>query len=207
MYFLEKINEEWRWHFMRVIEEAELLSFFGLFHVKSLLSHNLISVQNVFSANVEHPIYSSIMSSNRIEFIKRMIVFDNAATRDDWWKTDKFTIFREVFELLDNQCAKNYTPHYFLVIDETLYPTRRRVIFKTYNKNKPGKYGVNFRSLGSSRKTYIYYAIPYCGKPKEITDSYIGASYTDSYIPLQLLALFWSSNLMYIKRSKITNEC
>ena len=36
-----------------------------------------------------------------------------------------------------------------IVIDEMLYPTRGGISFKTYNKDKPGKHGLNFRSLGS----------------------------------------------------------
>ena len=37
---------------------------------------------------------------------------------------------------------------------------------------------MNFGSLGSSRKSYVYYTLPYCGKPKKITDSYIGDNFT-----------------------------
>ena len=43
------------------------------------------------------------------------------------------------------------------------YPTRGGVSFKTYNKDKPAKYGLNFRSC--SRHRYVYYTIPYTGKP------------------------------------------
>ena len=60
-----------------------------------------------------------------------------------------------------------------LAIDETLYPTRRGISFKTYNKDKLAKYGLNFRSLSSSRHPYVYYTIPYTGKPEEITNAHI----------------------------------
>ena len=107
-----------------------------------------------------------------------MIGFDNAATREDRWKADKFTAFPEVLEMFNNHCAKNYTPDDFHAIDETLYPTCGRVILKIYNKDKPAKYGLKFRSLGSSRKAYVYYKIPYGCKSKEISDSYIGDTFT-----------------------------
>ena len=45
-------------------------------------------------------------------------------------------------------------------------------------KDKPAKYGVNFQILGSTRKAYVYYTIPYCGKPEVITDAYIGDTLT-----------------------------
>ena len=53
------------------------------------------------------------------------------------------------------------SPDDYIAIDETLYATRGGISFKTYNKDKPAKYGLNFRSLGSSRRPYnlLYYAI------------------------------------------------
>ena len=65
------------------------------------------------------------------------------------------------------------SPDDYIAIDETLYPTRCVISFKTYNKDKPAKYGLNFRSLGSSRRPYIYYTVPYTGKPVEVTESHI----------------------------------
>ena len=61
-----------------------------------------------------------------------------------------------------------------LAIDKILYPTRRSIWFKKDNEEKPAKYGLNSRSLGSAGNVYHYYTIPYCGKPVAITDSYIG---------------------------------
>ena len=65
------------------------------------------------------------------------------------------------------------SPDDYIAIDETLYPTRGGISFKTYNKNKPAKYDLNFRSLGSSRRPYIYDTVPYTGKPAEVTESHI----------------------------------
>ena len=62
------------------------------------------------------------------------------------------------------------SPDDYIAIDVTLYPRRCGISFKTYNKDKPAKYGLNFRSLGSS---YIYYTVPYTGKPVEVTESQI----------------------------------
>ena len=91
---------------------------------------------------------------------------------------DKFSAFREVFEMFNKQYARNYSPNDFLDIDETLYTTRGSIGFKTYNKDKPAKYELNFRSLRSARKAYVYYTIPYCGKPEIITNAYIGDTLT-----------------------------
>ena len=64
------------------------------------------------------------------------------------------------------------SPDNYIAIDET-YPTRGGLSFKTYNKDKPTKDGLNFRSLGSSRCPYIYYTMPYTGKPAEVIESHI----------------------------------
>ena len=64
------------------------------------------------------------------------------------------------------------SPDDYIAIDETLYPTRGGISFKTYNKDKPAKYLLNFRSLGSSRRSYIYYTVPYARKPVEVTESH-----------------------------------
>ena len=47
----------------------------------------------------------------------------------------------------------------YIAIDKKLYPTRGGIQFKTYNKDKPAKYGLNSRSLSSSRRPYIYYTM------------------------------------------------
>ena len=65
------------------------------------------------------------------------------------------------------------SPDDYITIDEILYPTRGGISFKTYNKDKPAKYGLNFRSLGSSRHPYIYYTVLYTAKPVEGTESHI----------------------------------
>ena len=100
--------------------------------------------------NVGHPIFSASMSFNRLVFIKAMISSDYANTRQERWRSDRFAAFREIFEEVNKCCAKNMSPDDYIAIDETLYPTRGGISFKTYNKDKPSKSGLNFRSLSSS---------------------------------------------------------
>ena len=63
------------------------------------------------------------------------------------------------------------SPDDYIAIDQTLYLTRGGISFKTYNKDKPAKYDLNFRSLGSSSCPYICYTVPCTGKPLEGTGS------------------------------------
>ena len=70
--------------------------------------------------------------------------------------TDNFAAFRDVFAEFNKFCARNMPPDDNIASEETLYPTRGGISFKTYNKDKSVKYGLDFRSLGSSRRPYIY---------------------------------------------------
>ena len=65
------------------------------------------------------------------------------------------------------------SPDDYIVLDQTLYPTRGVILFTTYNKDKSAKYGLNFRSLDSYRRPYIYYTVPYTRMPVEVTESHI----------------------------------
>lgn len=47
------------------------------------------------------------------------------------------------------------------------------IVFKTYNKDKPAKCGLNFRSLGSSTRFFIYLSVSYAGKINTVTKTYI----------------------------------
>lgn len=61
----------------------------------------------------------------------------------------------------------------YVAIDETLYSTRDKIAFKTYNKDKLAKYGLNFQSLGSSTWPQIYWSVSYTGKPNTVTNTHI----------------------------------
>ena len=60
--------------------------------------------------------------------------------------------------------AKCRYPSPMLSVDETLYLYRGAIGFKQYNSDKPGKYGLLFRSVCDSTITYTYYTLPYAGK-------------------------------------------
>ena len=84
-----------------------------------------------------------------------MTSFDDANTRQEQWRTDRFAPFREIFEDFNKYWIKNISPDDYIVINETLLPTSGGISFKTCNKDRPAKYDLNFRSLGSFRHHYI----------------------------------------------------
>ena len=132
-----------------------IVGYFGFFYDRGLFHHHLMNIENIFYEKVGHQRYSSIMNHNHLKLIKRMIIFDDSTTRNDRWKKDKLSAFREVFEMFKEQCGRNYWPDDILAMDETLYPTRWSIGLKTYNKNKLAKYGLHFQSLRNARKPYV----------------------------------------------------
>ena len=101
-----------------------------------------------------------------------MISFDDANTRQERWRTNRSAAFREIFDEFNKFWAKNMSPDDYIAINHP-YLTSGGISFKTYNKDKPAKCGLNFRSLDSSRRHYIYYTVPYTGKPVEVTEIHI----------------------------------
>ena len=92
--------------------------------------------------------------------------------RQEWWRTGRFAAFREIFEEFNKCCTKSISLDNYIAIDET-YPTRSGISFKTCSKDKPAQYSLNFTSLGSSRRPYTYYTVPYIRKTVEGTESHI----------------------------------
>ena len=92
----------------------------------------------------------------------------------------EFFPFREFFEFVNNTFLKLRKPSPHLAIDETLYSYRGRIGFKQYNPSKPAKYGLLFRSLCDSLVQYMYYCLPYAGKPTGTPNEFY-VTKTDEY--------------------------
>ena len=102
-----------------------------------------------------------------------MISFDDANTRQERWRAEIFAAFREIFEKFNKCCPKSMSPDNYIATDETWYPAKDGISFKTYNKDKPAKTSLDFTSLDSSRRPYISYSVPYTVIPAEVIESHI----------------------------------
>ena len=199
----EEVRSNDKHIYLREVTKEELLAFFGISYARGLLLQNFLKLRRLFSVDVGHPIFSAIMSFSRLVFIKAMIYFDDANTQQERWRTDRFAAFRETFEEFNKNCAKNMSPVDYIAIDETLYPARGGISFKTYNKDKSAKYGLNFRILGSSRRPYIYYTVPYTRKLVEITEIYI----KDTLILVKRIVEGYEQHGYSLKGTNISMDC
>lgn len=161
------IAENSKYYYMKETNIEELFAFIGLYIYRGLYKLNTLSVDKLFSNKYCPPIFSATMSRNRFSFIRANLCFDDASTRDERWKQDRFAAMRDIFELFNFECMSCLVPGDYLSLDETLYSMRNQISFKQYNPNKPAKYGLLFKAINAARYPYTFIAYPYCGKPKE----------------------------------------
>ena len=155
------------------ITPTELRAFLGLMLFRGLLNQNMNELKRLFEDQIGHPVFSATMSKHRFEFIKKCLKFDDPTTRGERFKTDKFAAFRDIFEAWNELCALAVNPGDFVTIDECLYACRNQIGFKTFNPNKPSKYGINIKCLNEVSFPYTYRSEVFAGKP----DNLVGAQY------------------------------
>ena len=181
--FANLLEESDKYPHFRKVDKIDISSFIGLLYLRAAFRLNLRETLEIWNHESSHDIFSSTMSYNRFQFIRKFITFDDKPTRNDRWKSDKFACLRELFEMMNEQNSKCRFPSPLLAVDETLYPYRGAIGFKQYNPSKPAKYGLLYRSLCDSSVSYTYYTLPYAGKP-EVTTSELSKFYvtgTDEY--------------------------
>ena len=102
----EEVHGNDKYTYLKEVTEDEIFAFFGISYARGLLGQNFLKLRRLFSVDVGHPIFSASMSFNRFVFIKALIFFDDANTRQERWRTDRFAAFRETFQEFNKCCAK-----------------------------------------------------------------------------------------------------
>ena len=102
--------------------------------------------------------------------ILKFITFDDKETRNERWQTDRGAAIREVFQLWNSNCSKWLFANVWITIDECLYSMRNKISFKTFNPNKPSKYGMLFRCVNEVLFSYTHRSDIYLGKPNIVTE-------------------------------------
>jgi len=165
--FSNSILNDSRNSFIGLTNCGEILAFIGLLYLRGLLGLSGHDVSVLFGKLTGSPIFGATMSKNRFKFLFSHLTFDDPSTRSQRWQFDRFSAFRQVFELFNYNCSKNLVPDDFMSLDETLYPTRGQVAFKQFNPSKPAKYGLLFKSINACRYPYTFISCVYSGKPHQ----------------------------------------
>lgn len=106
------------------------------------------------------------MALNRFKSILQFIRFDDKDTRSVRRQNDKLAPIRDLFNMIESNLHRMYSPGECLTVDEQLVPFRGRCPFKQYIASKPDKYGMKIFWLCDSATAYPLKAIPYLGKKR-----------------------------------------
>ena len=123
----EKLATSDKYTHLRVTDEIEMTALIGLFYLRGTLQQNNWAYRNIFKHMIGHPAFASTMSFNRFGFLNSMISFDDASTRTERWKSDRFAAAREIFEIFNDNCSKALQAGPYMAIDECLYSCRNQV--------------------------------------------------------------------------------
>lgn len=115
-------------------DATEIKAFFGLMYLRSAEGKSLRCLKQIWNKKRGRPEFRATMSLQRFRFLSSHIRFDDKSTREERRKTDKFCLYRDIFEEFFGNCNLIMAPEVYLTIDETLFPLRGRFAFKQYNK-------------------------------------------------------------------------
>ena len=163
---LKKFDSSKNNYWKKPLDKIELRAFIGLIYFRGLQGQNNHTTNSLFQDRLGHPLFAAVMSRNRFQYLLTVLTFDTPEEREFHWGNDRFTAIREVFNRFSRNCMKHVIPSKYMAIDETLYPMRTQVSMKQYNKSKPAKYGLLFRSINDSKFPYTYSTVVYAGKPE-----------------------------------------
>lgn len=145
------------------LTSTELDAFIGLLLVAGV-SHNNMQNSSVLWRSDGLPIFRAAMSYRRFLALSRYIRFDDGRTRAFRQQTDKAAPIRNIWNLLNENLAKNYEPHENITVDEQLFPYRGKTKFTQYIPSKPAKYGIKVWWVYDSKTKYPLQGKLYTGR-------------------------------------------
>lgn len=145
------------------IEDAVFFKFFLKF-----FSHNNTQKAKVLWRPDNLPIFRAAMSYHRFIALTRYIRFDDGRTRERRLRDDKAAPIRDIWNFLNENLSKNYSPHNTITIDEQLFPYRGKTKFTQYIPSKPAKYGIKIWWACDSKAKYPLQGILYIQDAKKV---------------------------------------
>ncbi|XP_069169886.1 piggyBac transposable element-derived protein 4-like [Procambarus clarkii] len=117
--------------------------------------------------------FNTFMTGKRFEMSARYFHVYNNKSIPQGQGVDKLIKVRSLMQYLLNRFKTIYIPNKNLSLNEGTMPWRGRLSFKTYNPNKPDKYGIKLCMLAEANSSYIYDFEIYSGVGKTIMISII----------------------------------
>lgn len=149
---------------LKDIDMDELQALLGLLILSAILKDNHLPTRDMFDSTLSGDRYRATMSEGRFSFLISCLRFDYKGTREERKKETKLAAISEIWEILIDNCKKNYKPSSYLTIDEQLVGFRGKCAFRMYIPSKPNRYGIKIIMLCDNSSKYMVNALPYLGK-------------------------------------------
>ena len=148
----------WRW---KELTLTELKNFLALYFLTGVTRKPRLELYWDTREVLATPFFNQTMARDRFQLILRFIHFsDNGAGLE----ADRLYKVRPVLDYLLHKFRTLYTPGKNIAIDEGVMHWRGRLAFRTYNPQKPTKYGLKSFLLADSSTGYGYDLKPYVGE-------------------------------------------
>lgn len=149
---------------LKDINYDELNALLGIFILTAALKDNHLSTKLMFDVTFCGERYRATFSERRFSFLLDCLRFDCKETREVRKEADKLAAIRQIWDVLIENCKKNYKPSSYVTIDEQLIGFRGKCPFRMYIPSKPNKYGIKVLMICDNGTKYMMNAIPYLGK-------------------------------------------
>ncbi len=143
---------------------TELKCLFGLLLFRGVFHDTKQRLTDLWYGGVSsRPIYRACFSLKRYQWLMRHLSFHHPRTIAREFLQDRFARMRKLVTDFESNCRRMYRHGKQVVIDETLRPYYARFAcdFKVYMPDKPGKYGLLFRTLADCKDRFISRIVPY----------------------------------------------
>lgn len=147
-------------------DAIEIKAFIGVLLAAGVDRSSKRNYVEFFGVLRGQPIIRATISLKRFKQLLRCIRFDDKTTRTARRAKDKLAPIRDVFEMVNSNLKKMYSPSEYLTVDEQLVPFRGRCSFKQYLPSKPDKYGLKIFWICDAETFYPLNGIPYLGRER-----------------------------------------
>ena len=150
------------------VTNEELDAYISLCILRNVYKGKDEDLRELWNPVSGRPIFRDTMSINRFEEIRRMLRFDNRATRIASLRNDKLAANRLLLDGLVANSQKSYVHSECVTVNKELYPFRGRCPHIQYMPSKPAKYGLKFWVLADAQTYYVSYIATHTGKDKSV---------------------------------------
>ena len=155
------------WYNWQDVTVTEMKAYLGV--ILNMAINEKPDVKTYFSRSwIEFcPFFSDVFSRRRFLQIHWMLHLK--APQPSTVAVTRGSKVRNFITYLQEKCLDLYTPQQNIAVDESTVGYKGRILFKTYNPQKPTKWGIRIYVLSECDTGYICSFQPYFGKPT--TDS------------------------------------